>query len=165
MRHPLVPSIEVLGAIPLDDLNDHSLIGTNPTEQINPNDGPRQNIRYSPIGLPGQILLVDRLPRRRRTTDCEVDTGFIAAWRTHSEVSQGVLLDSLNDALQLVRLAVKGIHSADAFVFRAASISKVTRDDWTIKTSIVVDSQLRSWRTSGDPIWDDPWPTDPALLA
>jgi len=161
MRHWLVPSLEVLGAIPVRDLSDHSLFGSNPETEghAKPNRSP-----YLPGATSSRtetILYVDRMPRQRHTDDCVIDVGFIAAWGSLNGASQGVLFPKLDEARQFIRLARRGIHTRRSFIFRAASIAKFNAGTGKDDQAIVVDAQLLNDRTNGTPEWITPWRVDP----
>lgn len=123
MKHPLVPSIEVLGALPLSHLNDQSIYGNRvePIVQLDAYD--RAAARRYQQELPTQVLYVDRLPRKCNGPDCTIGVGFIVAWATRHGVAQGVLLEEFDDALNFGRLAMKGFNSVRLSLFRAASIT------------------------------------------
>lgn len=124
MKHPLIPSIEVLGALPLTHLNDQSIYGNRvePIAQLDAYD--RVAARRYQQELPSQVLYVDRLPRRCSKPDCIIGVGFIVAWATRLGVFHGVLLEDFDDALEFGRLAIKGFNSVHSLLFRAASITK-----------------------------------------
>lgn len=161
MRHPLVPSLEVLGAIALNDLSDHSFLGSNPEKLHFEDLRGTTNPSYAPSGMPGPILYVDRMPRRRRTDDCHIVVGTIAAWRSMNGASQGVFFEQMSEALDFILLARRGIYTRDSFVYRAASITKFNDDTGTDEHSIVVDAQLQNDRSADVPEWITPWHVDP----
>ncbi|GAA1483278.1 hypothetical protein [Brachybacterium fresconis] len=162
MKHPLVPSIEVLGALPLSHLNDQSIYGNRvePIVQLDSHD--RVAARRYQQELPSQVLYVDRLPRRRSRPDCIIGVGFIVAWATPLGVAQGVLLEDFDDALEFGRLAMKGLHSAHSFLFRAASITKWNPTTEVDDRSIVVDAEALEWQPGSQVQWASPLEIHPA---
>lgn len=161
MRHPLVSSLEVLGAIALDYLSDHSFFGRSPKDMSDASLHSFSNPSYTSTGLPGPILHVDRMPRRRHTDDCLIEVGTIAAWSSVNGASQGVFFLQIEEALDFIRLARRGIHTRYSFVFRAASITKFNAMSGTDDHSLVVDAELLSDRTPGDLEWITPGHVDP----
>ena len=161
MRHPLVPSLEVLGTIAVSDLSAHSFFGSNPEseDQAAPHSSPY--LSSSASSLTEQILYVDRMPRRRHTDDCQIEVGYIAAWRSLEGASQGVFLPAIDEAREFVRRARRGIHTRGSFIFRAASITKFNARTGTDEHSLVVDAQLHNERSDGTPEWNTPWRVDP----
>lgn len=161
MRHPLVPSLEVPCAISVNDLSEHSFVGSNPEREdcAAPNSSASPSFA-APAPL-GPILYVDRVPRRRHTNDCQIEVGFIAAWRSLNGASQGVFFLTIDEAREFIRLARRGIHTRGSFIFRAASITKFNADIGTNEHSLVVDAQLRNERSDGTPEWSTPWHVGP----
>lgn len=161
MRHPLVPSLEVLGAIAVGDLSAQSFFGSNPKSEDHATPDSSSYLSNSASSRPEPILYVDRMPRRRHTDDCVIDVGFIAAWRSLNGASQGVFLPTVDEAREFVRRARRGIHTRGSFIFRAASITKFNARTGTDKHSLVVDAQLHNERSDGTPEWITPWRVDP----
>lgn len=161
MRHPLVPSLEVLGAIAVSDLSEHSFFGSNPEREDRTAPHSSGSPTYATPGLPGPILYVDRMPRRRHTDDSQIEVGYIAAWRSLKGASQGVFFQKVDEAREFIRLARRGIHTRGSFIFRAASITKFNADIGTDEHSLVVDAQLHNERSDGTPEWSTPWHVDP----
>lgn len=161
MRHPLVPSLEVLGAIAVGDLSAHSFFGSNPKSEDHAAPHSPSYLSLSASSLTEQILYVDRMPRRRHTDDCQIEVGYIAAWRSLNGASQGVFLRTVDEAREFVRRARRGIHTRGSFIFRAASITKFNARTGTDKHSLVVDAQLHNERSDGAPEWNIPWRVDP----
>lgn len=156
MKHPLMPSIEVLGALPLSHLNDQSIYGNKvePIVQLDAHD--RVAARRYQRELPTQVLYVDRLPQRCNRSDCTIGVGFIVAWATRHGVAQGVLLEDFADALEFSRLAMKGFHSAHSSLFRAASITKWNPITEVDDRSVVVDAEALEWRPGTQVRWASP---------
>ncbi|MGP9706666.1 hypothetical protein ACT3SQ_18295 [Brachybacterium sp. AOP42-C2-15] len=161
MRHPLVPSLRVLGAIAVSDLSEHSFLGSNPEREDRATPHSSRIPSYATTALPGPILYVDRMPRRRHTDDCQIEVGFIAAWRSLNGASQGVFFLRIDEAREFIRLARRGIHTRGSFIFRAASITKFNAGTGTDEHSLVVDAQLHNERSDGTPEWNTPWRVDP----
>lgn len=161
MRHPLVPSLEVHGALSLDYLSDHSFFGHPPKDTSDANHNSVSSPSYAPSGLPSPILYVDRMPRRRHTDDCLIEVGTIAAWSSVNRASQGVFFLQIDEALEFIRLARRGIHTRYSSVFRAASITKFNPKSGTDDHSLVVDAELLTDRTPGDLEWIRPGHIDP----
>ncbi|GEM_PF-3625871 len=161
MRHPLVPSLEVLGAIAVSDLSEHSFLGSNPEREDRAAPHSSASPSYVTPALPGPILYVDRMPRRRHTEDCQIEVGYIAAWRSLNGASQGVILPTVDEAREFVRRARRGIHTLGSFIFRAASITKFNAETGANELSLVVDAQLHNERSDGSPEWIAPWYVDP----
>lgn len=156
MKHPLAPSIEVLGALPLSYLNDQSIYGNSVEPIIHLDSHDRLAARRYQRELPTQVLYVDRLPRRSNRPDCIIEVGYIAAWATRLGVAQGVLLEDLSDALELGRLAMKGNHSTHSMLFRAASITKWNPISEIDDRSLVVDAEALEWRPGTRVQWASP---------
>lgn len=156
MKHPLAPSIEVLGALPLSYLNDQSIYGNRvePIMQLDSHD--RVAARRYQRELPTQVFYVDRLPRRSNRPDCIIEVGYIAAWATRLGAAQGVLLEDLDDALELGRLAMKAHHSTYSMLFRAASITKWNHTSEIDDRSIVVDAEALEWKPGARVQWASP---------
>lgn len=161
MRHPLVPSLEVLGAIAVSDLSAHSFFGSNPKSEDHATPYSYSYLSSSSSSRTEQILYVDRMPRRRHTDDCVIDMGFIAAWRSLNGASQGVFFLKLDEARECIRLARRSIHTCGSFIFRAASIAKFNAGTGEDDQRLVVDAQLLNDRTDGTPEWITPWRIDP----
>lgn len=161
MRHPLVPSLEVLGAIAVGDLSAQSFFGSNPKSEDHATPDSSSYLSNSASSRPEPILYVDRMPRRRHTDDCVIDVGFIAAWRSLNGASQGVLFPKIDEARQFIRLARRGVHTRKTFIFRAASIAKFNAKTGEDDQAIVVDAQLHNERSDGTPEWITPWRVDP----
>ena len=162
MKHPLIPSIEVLGALPLTHLNDQSIYGNRvePIAQLDAYD--RVAARRYQKELQSQVLYVDRLPRRCSRPDCIIGAGFIVAWATHLGVAQGVLLEDFDDALEFGRLAMKGFNSDHSLLFRAASITKWNPTTEIDDRSIVVDAEALEWQPGTEVQWASPLEIHPA---
>ena len=160
MRHPLVPSLEVLGAISVSDLSAHSFFGSNPESEDHVAPHTSSYLSISTSSLTEQILYVDRMPRRRHTDDSQIEVGYIAAWRSLKGASQGVFFQKVDEAREFIRLARRGIHTRGSFIFRAASITKFNADIGTDEHSLVVDAQLHNERSDGTPEWITPWDVD-----
>ena len=161
MRHPLVPSLEVLGAISVSDLSAHSFFGSNPESEDHVAPHTSSYLSISTSSLTEQILYVDRMPRRRHTEDCQIAVGYIAAWRSLRGASQGVFLPTIDEAREFVRRARRGIHTRGSFIFRAASITKFNARTGMDEHSLVVDAQLHNERSDGTPEWNIPWRVEP----
>lgn len=161
MQHPLVPSLEVLGAISESDLSEQSFFGSNLEREDRSAPHSSSSPSYAAPALPGPIVYVDRMPRRRHTDDCLIEVGCIAAWRSTNGASQGVFFLTLEEAREFIRLAQRGIHTHGSFIFRAASITKFNARTGTDKHSLVVDAQLHNERSDGTPEWITPWHVDP----
>ncbi|OFT62645.1 hypothetical protein HMPREF3159_03810 [Brachybacterium sp. HMSC06H03] len=161
MRHPLVPSLEVLGAISESDLSEQSFFGSNPEREDRAAQHSSSSPPYAAPALPGPILYVDRMPRRRHTDDCQIEVGYIAAWRSLNGASQGVFFLTIDEAREFIRLARRGIHTHGSFIFRAASITKFNAGTGRDEHSLVVDAQLHNERSDGTPEWITPWHVDP----
>lgn len=161
MRHPLVPSLEVLGAISVSDLSAHSFFGSNPESEDHVAPHTSSYLSISTSSLTEQILYVDRMPRRRHTEDCQIAVGYIAAWRSLRGASQGVFLPTIDEAREFVRRARRGIHTRGSFIFRAASITKFNARTGMDEHSLVVDAQLHNERSDGTPEWSIPWRVEP----
>lgn len=161
MRHPLVPSLGVLGALSVNDLSAHSFFGSNPESADHVAPHSSSYLSSSASSPTEQILYVDRMPRRRHTDDCQIEVGFIAAWRSLKGASQGVFFLKIDEAREFIRLARRGIHTRGSFIFRAASITKFNADTGTDEHSLVVDAQLRNERSDGTPEWSTPGHVDP----
>lgn len=161
MKHPLVPSIEVLGALPLDQLNEQSIYGNEvgPIAQVDAHD--RVEARRYQHAPSTQVLYVDRLPRRRNSPDCIIKVGYIAAWASGTGVAHGVLLENLDEAVELCRLAMRGVHSTHPSLFRAASIAKWNGDSESDDRSIVVDGEALDWRPGARVQWEPPMEVSP----
>lgn len=156
MKHPLVPSIEVLGALPLSHLNDQSIYGNRvePIVQLDAHD--RAAARRYQQELPTQVLYVDRLPKRCNRPDCTIGVGFIVAWATRHGVAQGVLLEDFDDALKFGQLAMKGFNSARSSLFRAASITKWNPTNKVDERSVVVNAEALEWQPGTQVQWAIP---------
>lgn len=156
MKHPLIPSIEVLGALPLSHLNDQSIYGNRvePIVQLDAYD--RVAARRYQQELPSQVLYVDRLPIRCSRPDCIIGAGFIVAWATHLGVAQGVLLEDFDDASEFGRLATKGFNSVRSLLFRAASITKWNPATEVADRLIVVDAEALEWQPGTQVQWASP---------
>lgn len=161
MRHSLVPSLEVLGAISVNDLSAHSFFGSNPESEDHVAPHSASYLSSSASSPTEQILYVDRMPRRRLTDDCQIEVGFIAAWRSLNGASQGVFFLTLDEAREFIRLARQGIHTRGSFIFRAASITKFNAGTGRDEHSLVVDAQLHNERPDNTPEWITPWHVDP----
>ena len=161
MRHPLVPSLEVLGAISVSDLSAHSFFGSNPESEDHVAPHTSSYLSISTSSLTEQILYVDRMPRRRHTEDCQIAVGYIAAWRSLRGASQGVFLPTIDEAREFVRRARRGIHTRGSLIFRAASITKFNARTGMDEHSLVVDAQLHNERSDGTPEWNIPWRVEP----
>lgn len=161
MRHKLVPSLEVLGAIAVSDLSAHSFFGSNPESEDHVAPHTSSYLSISASSLTEQILYVDRMPRRRHTDDCQIEVGYIAAWRSLKGASQGVFLPTVDEAREFVRRTRQAIHTRGSFIFRAASITKFNARTGTDEHSLVVDAQLHNERSDGTPEWHTPWRVEP----
>ncbi len=161
MKHPLVPSIEILGALPLGQLNEQSIYGSDvdPITQLDAHD--RVNARRYQQAPPTQVLYVDRLPRRHNSPDRNIKVGYIGAWASSTGVAQGVLLENLDDAVELCRLAMRGVHSTHPSLYRAASIAKWNDDSESDGRSIVVDAAALDWRPGARIQWEPPMEVNP----
>ena len=154
MRHSLLPSLEVLGAIAVSDLSAQSFFGSNPKSEDHAAPYSSSYLSSSASSRPEPILYVDRMPRQRHTDDWQIDLGYIAAWRSLNGASQGVLLPTIDDAR-------RGIHSRGSFIFRAAAIAKFNARTGEDDRGLVVDAQLHNERSDGTPEWITPWRVDP----
>lgn len=161
MRHPLVPSLGVLGAIAVSDLSEHSFFGSIPKSEHYAAPYSPSRLSSATSALPRPILYVDRMPRRRHTDDCVIDVGFIAAWRSLNGASQGVFFLRIDEARESIRLVRRGIHTRRSFIFRAASIAKFNAGTGEDDQGLVVDAQLHNERSDGEPEWITPWNVEP----
>lgn len=156
MKHPLTPSINVIGALPLSELNSQSVLGA-PTDAMERLDAfDRLAARYYHQELPGQVLYVDRLPRRRKNDDYTIGVGYITAWATENRSTHGVLFEKLDEAIEFGRIAGKGFLTAQMALYRGASIAKFNHRSQTDDRSVVVDAEAYNWHP-GDPVhWASP---------
>lgn len=164
MKHPQVSSIEVLGALPLSQLNDLSVYGNKiePIEQLDAFD--RVAARRSQAEAPRQVLYVNQLPDRSSTPDCMIAVGFIAAWETPFGVAQGALFRTVEDAVDFAGLALKGLHSTRAYLYRAASIVGKSHNSAFSDRSVIVDAEAEYWRPGLQIHWAPPLNVVPVKL-
>lgn len=160
MKHPLVPSLEVMGTIALSDLSEQSFFGEQPKRRQPLDLHDDSPPSYEAPSAPRPILYVDRIPRQRHTDDCLISVGVIAAWRSHNGTSQGLFFETLEETREFARLVRRGLHTRATFIFRAASITKFNSTTLVDDRSIVVDAQLHNDRTGNSPEWGTPMHVD-----